>query len=121
VVPKPIQLSMPLRSANKDQLRLETQRQIKLWPRGARTCALPLFCDRDLETNPLTLKLEGDLDVVKMYLHTENEAASLKDSKLRAELKKISPSKEVKMSKAPNYFQCYHIRCFDQVPAVFDQ
>jgi len=44
---------------------------------GAQTCALPLFCDRDLE-----IKLEGDLDILKMYLHTENEAASLKYSKL---------------------------------------
>jgi len=43
-----------------------------------------LFCVHDLEINPLTLKLEGDLDIVKLYLHTENEAASLRDSKLRA-------------------------------------
>jgi len=28
----------------------------------AQTCALPLFCDRDLEINPMTLKLEGDLE-----------------------------------------------------------
>jgi len=25
--------------------------KIKLCPRGAQTCALPLFCDRDLEMN----------------------------------------------------------------------
>jgi len=31
----------------------------------------------------MTLKLEGDLHILKMYLHTENEAASLRHSKLR--------------------------------------
>jgi len=50
--------------------------KIKLRPTGAQTCAPPLFCDRDLEINPITLKLEGDLDTPNMYLHTENEAAS---------------------------------------------
>jgi len=55
---------------------------IKLCPRGAQTCALPLFCDRDLEINLLTLKLESD--ILKMYLYTENETASLRNSKLRA-------------------------------------
>jgi len=44
---------------------------------------LPLFCDCDLEVNP-TLKLENDLAIVKMYIRTENEAASLRGSKLRA-------------------------------------
>jgi len=39
---------------------------IKLCPRGAQTCALPLFCDSDLEINPVTLKHEGDLDILKM-------------------------------------------------------
>jgi len=37
----------------------------------------------------MTLKLEGDIDILKMYPHTENEAASLKHSKLKElELKK---------------------------------
>jgi len=39
------------------------------------------FCDRDLEVNAMTLKLEGDLDILKMYLHTENEAARSSHSK----------------------------------------
>jgi len=56
----------------------------KLRPRGAQTCALPLFCNHDLDINPMTLKLEGDLDVLKTYHHTENEAASLRHSKLKA-------------------------------------
>jgi len=30
----------------------------------------------------MTLKLEGDLDILKMYLHTENEVARLRHSKL---------------------------------------
>jgi len=51
---------------------------------GAQTCKLPLFCDRDLEINLMTLKLEGDLDILKVYLDTENEAASSRYSKLRA-------------------------------------
>jgi len=53
---------------------------IKLCPREAQTCTLPLFCICDLEINPMTLK-RHDLDILKMYLHTENEAASLRHSK----------------------------------------
>jgi len=45
---------------------------------------LPLFCNGELEINPMTLKLENDLDILKMYIHTENKAASLRLSKLRA-------------------------------------
>jgi len=30
----------------------------------------------------MTLKLEGDLDILKMYLHPENKVARLKHSKL---------------------------------------
>jgi len=52
--------------------------RIKLCPRGAQTCS------RDLKINPMTLKLEGDLDILKMYPHTEKKAASLRHSKLRA-------------------------------------
>jgi len=43
---------------------------------------LTLFYDRDI--TPMTLKLEDDLDIRKMYLHTENEAACLRHSKHRA-------------------------------------
>jgi len=32
--------------------------------------------------NPMTLKLEGDLDILRMYIHIENEVARLKHSKL---------------------------------------
>jgi len=57
-------------------------RTIKLRLRGAGICVLPLFCNRDLEIEPTTLKLDGDLSVLKMYPQTENEAASLRYSKL---------------------------------------
>jgi len=50
---------------------------IKMCPRGTQTCALLLFCHRDLEIDPLTLKLKGDLYILQMYPYTENEAASL--------------------------------------------
>jgi len=36
----------------------------------------------------MTLKLEDDLDILKIYLHTDNNAASLRDSKLRALIEK---------------------------------
>jgi len=31
----------------------------------------------DLDINPMTLKLEGDLDILKMYVHTESEVVGL--------------------------------------------
>jgi len=43
------------------------------------------FCGCDLDINPTTLKLEGDLDILKMYVHTENEAATLRYLKLPTE------------------------------------
>jgi len=58
------------------------QHQIKLCPRGAHTCSRPLFHCCDLDINPMTLKFEGDLDILKMYLHTENKVARLRHSKL---------------------------------------
>jgi len=30
-----------------------------------------MFYDRNLKINPMTLKLEGGLDILKMYHHTE--------------------------------------------------
>jgi len=43
------------------------------------------FCCCDLDINPMTLKLEGYLDILKMYLHSENEVASVRHSKLLIE------------------------------------
>jgi len=44
----------------------------------------PLFCERHLEINNMTFKLEGEQDILKMYLHTAKEAANLRHSTLRA-------------------------------------
>jgi len=44
------------------------QRIIKRCPREAHTCARPLLRCCDLDFNPMTLKLEGNLDILKMYL-----------------------------------------------------
>jgi len=40
------------------------------------------FCCNDLDINPVSLKHEVDLDVLKMCLYTENEMAMLRASKL---------------------------------------
>jgi len=63
---------------------MPTTVKIKLCPREAQICTLALFCDRDLWINPMTLTREGDLDILQMYTHSENEAASLRHSQLRA-------------------------------------
>jgi len=55
---------------------------IKLCPRGAHTCALRLFRCCDVNINSMTLKLEDDIDILKMYLYTQNEVARLRHSKL---------------------------------------
>jgi len=41
-----------------------------------------LFRFRDFDIKHMTLKLEGGLDILNMYLHTENEVARLRHSKL---------------------------------------
>lgn len=45
---------------------------IKLCLWKAQTNTLQQFCDGNLEINYMILKLEGDLDIVMMYPHTEN-------------------------------------------------
>jgi len=70
----------------------------------------------------MTLKLEGDLDILKMYHYTKSEAASLRHSKLSVWIgKKLKICLMVKMSKALNYFERYRNRYSDQAPAVADQ
>jgi len=71
----------PDTSTNNNDINNIVTLKIKQCPREAQTCALPLFCD--LGINPTTLKLEGDLDILKMYIYTENEAASLVHSNHR--------------------------------------
>jgi len=58
--------------------------RIKPCPTGAHTCAWPLFRFCDLDLNPMTLKLEGALDILKTYLHAESEVARLRHSKFPA-------------------------------------
>jgi len=53
----------------------------ELCPRKALTLC---FAAVTLRLNPMTLKLEGDLDILKLYFHTENKAASLRHSNFRA-------------------------------------
>jgi len=40
------------------------------------SCMLPLFRYRDFEFKPMILKLNCGLDILKMYLLTENEDAT---------------------------------------------
>jgi len=74
----------------------------------------------------MTLKLKGDLDVLKMYPHSESEAASLRHSKRRAWVKKstkicLKVKGQSQDVKAPNYFQRYLNRYSDQATATFDR
>jgi len=50
-------------------------------PEESTNLSAAAFCNPDLEINPMTLKLEGDRDILKTYSHTENEAARLRYSK----------------------------------------
>jgi len=61
----------------------------------------------------MTLELEGHLDILKINLHANNEAAN--------KIKNVSGSTvKVKMSKAPNYFERYRNRYSDQATAISD-
>jgi len=59
---------------------------IKLCPRGAQTCVLLLFCDRDLEINPMTL----------------NEVGRSSHSKYTARIEKVRKLLKVKCHQLPN-------------------
>jgi len=55
----------------------------------------------------MTLKLEGDLDILKMYPHTENEVANLRHSKHRVWIEKIYENRsqgQGQMSPTSNQF-----------------
>ena len=43
-----------------------------------------MFYSFDLDLDPMTLVLQLDLDMVKMYLHTKNEVPSYSSSKVIA-------------------------------------
>jgi len=58
---------------------------IKLHPRGSTNLRVAVVCNRDFEINPIILKPEDDLDILNKYHpHTENKAANVRHSKLRA-------------------------------------
>jgi len=62
----------------------------------------------------MTLKLEGDLDILKMYLHIENEAASLRHSKLKS-------LNSENMFQGLNYFEHYRNGYSGQAPTISNQ
>jgi len=68
----------------------------------------------------MTLKLEGDLGILKMYLHNENGAASSRHLRLRDWIgKNVSGLKvKVKMSESPHHFNRYRNIHSDQALTV---
>jgi len=48
---------------------------IPIKPQQFLRCTLPLVRCRDLDLEYVTLKLNHELDILKMYLHPENEVA----------------------------------------------
>jgi len=81
---------------------------------------LLISCNHDLEINPMTLKLKGDLDILKMYFRAENEAYGIANFNWKKTRTYVSRVK-VKMSKAQNYFERYRNRYSVQAPAVSDR
>jgi len=62
---------------------------------------LPLFHCRDLDLGPVTLKLNLDLDIVKMYLQTENEKLlGQAIQNIQLELKKYKNSSQGQRSRS---------------------
>jgi len=58
----------------------------------------------------MTLKLKGDLDVLQLYPHTEKSYQNISRSKLK-----------INMPEAPNYFEPYRNRYFDQALSIYDR
>jgi len=102
--------------------RLMYTSQIKLCPSGAHTCARPLFYCCDIHINHLTLKLEGDLNILKMYFYVENEVARLRHSKLLTVddicmVNEIQPIPAITVGKIPTKLHQFLISSFrDSVP-----
>jgi len=53
--------------------------KIKLCQRGAHTCARPLFRYCNLDINPMTLKLKGDLDILKKVTRLTHSKLLMED------------------------------------------
>jgi len=63
-----------------------------------------MCCDRHLENNPVTLKLKGDLHILKMYPHTENEVARSNQFGLKSTKIAFKVEGQSKMSETSNHF-----------------
>jgi len=72
------------------------QSQIKLCPRESQTCMLVLICDCDLEINPHHLETQRWPRYSKDAPYTENEADTLRHSKLRAWTEKVEKCLKVR-------------------------
>jgi len=65
-------------------------------------------CSRALDLGPMTLKLNRDLDILKMYLPAKNEVARLSHSKYIARvLKKYENSSHGQKSPTSNHFLAF--------------
>jgi len=51
---------------------------------GGTNLRAAVFCCRDPDYGSMTLKLDGDIDILKTYLHNENEVARSSHSKVIA-------------------------------------
>jgi len=73
---------------------------------------LPLFRCCDLDLGPMTLKLNHDLDILKMCLGTENEVARSSHSKYIARIEKVR--KQLSRSKVK--VKCHQLPTTSGVP-----
>jgi len=97
---------------------LKLNREIGPWKskresyRGNQTVSGRFFCCHGLDINPMILKLECE-----MYLHSENEAATLKHSKLllmeENEICMVPVSEKVRKQRSKVKVKCH------QLPSTF--
>jgi len=74
------------------------------------------------DINPITLKLEGDQDILKMYLHTENEVARLRHSRYAWQMKKYKNSSHGQMSRSNvTNFQTLLVFTMGHIPTKLHQ
>jgi len=90
------------------------------------SCALLLFRCHDLDLEPMTLKLNHDLDILKMYLQTENEVARSSHSKYIARIEKYENSSQGQRSRSnvtnqlPATSSVHHDAYFYQITSIAD-
>jgi len=100
--------------------------KIKLCSRKAQTGPWLFFCCRDLVLKPMTLKLDPDLDILKMYPQTENKVDTSSQCKgvarARKKRKQLSRLKvKVKCHQLPITFIVHHVAYSYQVTSISDQ